>query len=185
MASLFYFPLSFALSVRRRLAQVAAIHPVILRKQRVKIWTSLQSLGSFLAVILRSVSGKYANLSVNLTTTALFAATIWFSRVSFLAENGSTSIPHVHFASGLAILRTLQSATSICTTFGIAQAFEALGWTVARNFGLLLPTFLALSPTTGSLGLLKLGFSDNTKLIDKFWSFLRYFEILLVLKKWG
>jgi hypothetical protein len=129
--------------------------------------------------------GKYAHLIVNIITTALFSITIWFSRLTFLAENGSTAIPHVHFGSGLAILRTLQSATSTCTTFSIAQTFEILGWTIARNFGLFLPTFLALSPTTGSLGLLKLGCSSNAKVIDTFWSFLRYLKILLVLKFCG
>jgi hypothetical protein len=140
------------------------------------------SIRAFLVALSKFLRGKYAHLSANIITTALFAVTIWVSRLTFLTENGSTAVPHLYFGSGLAMLRTLQSATSTCTTFRVAQTFEILGWTVARNFGLLLPTFLALSPTTGSLGLLKLGFSSNTRLIDKFWSFLRYLEILLVLK---
>ena len=177
MASVIQFPVSIALSIRNKWAQRAVSrqqNPSLSRKQRWGIkWPSVQPLRRLCTSISTRLGGNYMHLGVLVITTTLFAVTIWFSRLTFVVENGSRGISHLHFASGLAILRILQGATSTCTTFSIAQTFEILEWTVARNFELLMSTFLALSPTTGVLGLLMLAVSCNTRLADKSWSLLR------------
>lgn len=180
MASLFYFPVSIAISIRHKWIQTHS-HPADAEERRrqcsfIEFGPFSPSLPGFLELITKHMSGNYLHLGHVVINTALFAVTIWFSRLAFLVEDGSQAIPHLHFGSGLAILRFLQGVTSTYTTFSVANTFEVLEWTVVKSFGVLLPTFLALSPTTSLLGLLMLLISCRTKSIDKSLSVLRWME---------
>jgi hypothetical protein len=179
-----HFPSVVTVSIRRKWAQNVSNatgqskNPRAPQKRRRHVIASLfRSLCNCLAVIPRVLKGNYLHLSAILLTTALFVVTVWFSQLSFpnSSQKGNSSgiMALLHFSPGLAILRTLQGATSTCTTFIVAQTFEILEWTFAKNKGLYLPTFLSLSPATSLLGLLKLGIGCKSRNIDRLWSLTR------------
>lgn len=86
-----------------------------------------------------------------------------------------TSAFEISFTATVAILTVLQGLISYFTADAVAQSFETIQWTLAsRDGGLRLLSFLALSPTTGVIGALKLVFGKHEKLPDRFSAASRY-----------
>jgi hypothetical protein len=125
----------------------------------------------------KAIVENYPQLTLCLLATTLLVITICFSQFTFFintSESGTSKAIHLPFSSGIAVLRSLQGVTSTATTFAVAQAFAILQWTVARRQYSRLHTFLALSPSTGFLGLFRLGLGKESKPVDKVWSYTRY-----------
>jgi hypothetical protein len=159
--------------------------------------TLVQSRGAIANPIRNTISACHLShirkntlyLIFNLIVTAFFAATLWFSQLSFPA-GGIGEVDSVNkgyklpFSSGLALLRLLQGVTSTLTTALVSQTLGIIEWThIQTRSGARLITALSLSPSTALRGLLVLALGRGSILSARIWSILRYFPLRSVVEE--
>ncbi|KAK8099580.1 uncharacterized protein PG998_012821 [Apiospora kogelbergensis] len=113
--------------------------------------------------------------------TSLFAAIILLVQSMFNAQERSSqkktldSIHKVKASWTLSFARTAQAILSLLTTLALQNTFQYLQWIItSRPQGLPYSSMLALSPTTGGLGMVSLLWSFNVSGSSKAWTIMRY-----------
>lgn len=112
--------------------------------------------------------------------SALFAFIVFLVEAMFDAQRRSDQkkpLDPIHKLSPsymLSLVRTTQAILSLLTTFTLSNTFQYLQWTMSsRRQGLSYTSLLALSPTTGPLGMLCLILSSSTKVSSRAWAIMR------------
>ncbi|KAI1868845.1 hypothetical protein JX265_006824 [Neoarthrinium moseri] len=133
---------------------------------------------------LKQKSHRLANsgllLFLNVTNSALFSTVIVFVQSTFNAKSRSDQNAHLDSLDKLdasfmlAMLRLLQALLSTMTTMSLSISFEVIQWNLmGREMGLPFTSLLALSPTTGPLGMLRILRSFETRFSSRFWALSR------------
>jgi hypothetical protein len=130
-------------------------------------------------------SNLFANTGLHtflgIVNVAIYGVIIVFVHSTFDARSHSdassplTDIDKLDATFMLALLRVLQALLSTFTAFSLDTSFELIQWSLMSNEkGLSFTSSVALSPTTGSLGMLEILRSVQTKLSSKAWITMRY-----------
>lgn len=115
-----------------------------------------------------------------LAIPGLFAIIVVLVQATFAAQWRSDhgqpfdSIHKLDSSMALAILRTVQAILSTLTTFTVEDSFQFVMWSlISRPKGVSYTSILALTPTTGALGMIRLITSSISQLSSKMWTLLR------------
>lgn len=124
-----------------------------------------------------TIGNSSSFLTLALVTTILLCTTISFSQATF-SSTGASNIWHISFIWSLAVLRILQGLTTSLTTYILCLGFESIQWTIIEKTPCSLLTFLTISGSTGSMGLLRLGLNKAATRSQRLWPLLRYLHLL-------
>ncbi|KAF3021005.1 hypothetical protein E8E14_010619 [Neopestalotiopsis sp. 37M] len=136
-------------------------------------------------------SNLFANTGLHtflgLVNVAIYGVIIVFVHSTFDAQSHSdassplTDIDKLDATFMLALLRVLQALLSTFTAFSLDTSFELIQWSlISYEKGLSFTSSMALSPTTGTLGMLEILRSVQTKLSSKAWITMRGSLIFLL-----
>lgn len=119
-------------------------------------------------------------LSITFMALAFLAILIVFVQVTNTAESKSARklslgrLDKVDSSIMLSVLRVMQGIQSLIMGMALNDALVILYWTfIEQAHGLSYLSLLALSPTTASLGVLRLLTSASSKISAKVWAFVR------------
>lgn len=112
-----------------------------------------------------------------LFTCSVFAVTAWFAQATFSNEESSRTrdvlkdVFKVDIGDTLTILAVLSGLLGLLTGMSIDTAFETMQWYLTcRAGGVSMSTILAVSPTTGALGSIKLLYRRGPSAGARLWS---------------
>lgn len=123
---------------------------------------------------------SFYHLFCTVMASSIFAITAWFSQATFSANSNAQATNlllalYNSFGPTIAMLRLLQGLTSTAITVVLNQAFERVQWSLASSHnGVRVLSLLSLSPATTLYGLFGIALGRRSKLVDRFWSFLKY-----------
>jgi hypothetical protein len=118
---------------------------------------SRRRVGTF-AGTRKSISTLFSHILYPVLSTLLFTIiTATASRLSFTSASLETA--QIDATTALEILSVLLGVLETCTTLALDLVFELLQWKFTAGFGIRAIRLLALSPTTGTGGALKIAYT--------------------------
>jgi len=136
------------------------------------------------------LSGTKKTLILNLISLGLLGVTTVFVQAAYLAESRSSNgislnrLLRIDASTTIAVVQASQTVLIALITVTLGEVFEFIQWTAAasKGRGLRYLTFLAMSPTTGYLGTLKLVFARHLSCVSldtRLWGLMKYLYLLL------